>query len=90
MKSSYIIAAVVALSVTVWIVSGQIGETSSTEGISTMPSQAQADEVLPRVRVRELFAEERVNELKLFGRTEAERTRRTARVSSPRPRAVRL
>lgn len=74
MKSSYIIAAVVALSVTVWIVSGQIGETRSTEGVTAMPSQAQAEEVLPRVRVRELVAQERVNELKLFGRTEAERT----------------
>jgi len=71
MKRSYIIAIVVTVVVAGWIFSGQIGQSSVIEGIG--PEAAIADEVLPRVRVRTLAAEEHQNQIHLFGRTEAER-----------------
>lgn len=71
MKRSYLIAAIVAIAVAGWIFSGQIGESSVTEG--TAPGQAAAEEALTKVRVRSLVAEEHQNQILLFGRTEANR-----------------
>ncbi len=88
MKRSYIIAAVVATAVAGWILSGQIGETSVTEGVS--PRAAAAEEVLPMVRVRNLVAEEHQNQIILFGRTEAERRVKVMAETSGRVVAVRI
>ncbi|MBL6927641.1 MAG: efflux RND transporter periplasmic adaptor subunit [Rhodospirillales bacterium] len=73
MKRSYLFAVLVAISVVGWIMSGQIGQTSVTEGVDPIVATAAADEVLPKVRVRAMVAQERENEIFLFGRTEAVR-----------------
>ena len=94
MKKSLIIAALVAVGVTGWIVSGQFGadgivtkllagngaQHSVEMQIASTPAAdiaaakpADQDVALTQVRVREIFAEEWVNELVLSGRTEAER-----------------
>ncbi|MBT3358990.1 MAG: efflux RND transporter periplasmic adaptor subunit [Rhodospirillales bacterium] len=73
MKRSYLFAVLVAVSVLGWIMSGQIGQTSVTEGAEPIVGTAAADEVLPKVRVRTMVAQQRDNEIVLFGRTEAER-----------------
>ncbi|MBC8157881.1 MAG: efflux RND transporter periplasmic adaptor subunit [Alphaproteobacteria bacterium] len=80
MKRSYLFAILVALLVTGWILSGQIGQfgqpslASVTEGVDPIIATAAADEILPKVRVRAMIAQERNNEIVLFGRTEADRT----------------
>ena len=73
MKSSVIIATVIAVGVAGWILSGQMGgrETPPSTAVASADESAQP---LPRVRVRRSRAEERVRELSLFGRTEADRT----------------
>ena len=71
MKRSYIIAAGIAIAVTGWILSGQVGGCQAPD---TAPAAAAEPAVkLPQVRVRRLVAEERIGELVLFGRTEADR-----------------
>ncbi|MBE0533454.1 MAG: efflux RND transporter periplasmic adaptor subunit [Rhodospirillales bacterium] len=73
MKRSYLVAAGVAALVSGWVLSGQIGSGRVVEE-AVAPRAAIAEEVLPHVRVRALTAEDRVNELLLFGRSEAERS----------------
>lgn len=71
MKRSYIIATGIAIAVTGWILSGQVGGRQSPD---TEPAAAAEPEVQPpQVRVRRLVAQERIGELVLFGRTEADR-----------------
>ncbi|MDP6774848.1 MAG: efflux RND transporter periplasmic adaptor subunit, partial [Rhodospirillales bacterium] len=71
MRRSYVIAAGIAMAVTGWILSGQVGGRQSPD---TAPAAAAEPEAkLPQVRVRRLVAEERIGELVLFGRTEADR-----------------
>lgn len=71
MKRSYVIAGLMALAATGWIVSGQVG--GRPPAVPKAKPAVAAEQPLPRVRVRTLRAEERANELVLFGHTEAER-----------------
>ena len=79
MKRSYLIAAAVAIGVAGWIISGQMNgakaPTAPVEAAVVEAGEAAAEKVQPltSVRVRELVAMDRVNELVLFGRTEAVR-----------------
>lgn len=73
MKHSYLLAAGVAALVAGWVLSGQIDGTRATDQVAAVEPTA-TQEVLPRVRVRTMVAEDKVNEIRLFGRTEAERT----------------
>ena len=79
MKPSYLIAAGVAVLVTGWIASGQMNGASQVAGpedpaagenLAKAPDTAKA---LQAVRVRKVVAWDRVDELVLFGRTEAVR-----------------
>ena len=72
MRRSYVIASALAIGVAGWILSGQL------DGADAPRPPLQVEEArtvppLPRVRVRTFTARETVNELVLFGRTEAER-----------------
>jgi membrane fusion protein, multidrug efflux system len=76
MKPSYLIAAGVAVVVTGWIASGQMNGAKQV----AQPAETVADKPTPdtatalqAVRVRKLVAWDRINELVLFGRTEAVR-----------------
>ena len=73
MKSSYVIAAGMALAVAGWILSGQMGEGRTPDDDEPAAGEP-ADDALPEVRVRARSAREHVRELVLYGRTEAERT----------------
>lgn len=75
MKRSYLIAAGIAFAAAGWILSGQVDgniETDRAEPASA-PAAAEVAVALPQVRVRSSTARERVSELVLFGRSEAER-----------------
>ncbi|MCP5374044.1 MAG: efflux RND transporter periplasmic adaptor subunit [Hyphomicrobiales bacterium] len=76
MKSSYVIAGILALAVGGWIASGQF-DGNAAEGDGKAESAATdvpAAEAKPvKVRVRLIQGQQRVNELVLFGRTEADR-----------------
>ena len=71
MKRSYVIAAGIAMAVTGWILSGQVGGRQAPDTAPAAAAEPAAK--LPQVRVRRLVAEERIGELVLFGRTEADR-----------------
>lgn len=71
MRRSYLIAAGIALVVAGWILSGQVDGNIETE--KAEPQPAPAVDALPLVRVRDSLARERIIELVLFGRSEAER-----------------
>jgi len=74
MKTSYYIAAGVALVSAAWVVAGQLHDapaTEATEAAGTTPAEEQA--ALPAVRVREQTATPRAVEVILRGRTEAVR-----------------
>jgi multidrug efflux system membrane fusion protein len=71
MKRSYLLAALMTVAATGWILSGQVGGKSPAP--EAEPATAPGERPVPQVRVRMLRAEERPNELRLFGRTEAER-----------------
>jgi membrane fusion protein, multidrug efflux system len=73
MRRSYLIAASLSLGIAGWIVSGQLDGASTPHRPSSAASDMGATPPLPRVRVRASTARETVNELVLFGRTEAER-----------------
>ncbi|MBT5415412.1 MAG: efflux RND transporter periplasmic adaptor subunit [Rhodospirillaceae bacterium] len=74
MKSSHIIAIVLAVGVAGWIVSGQFGESGPPANASDPQSANAAPErAVPRVQTRVLHAEDLVSELVLTGRTEASR-----------------
>jgi len=71
MKTSYYVAAAVALVAGGWVLSGQFHEVPATEPGEASP--AAADTALPMVRVRQQTAEPRAVEVILRGRTEAVR-----------------
>jgi len=71
MKRSYIIAAGIAVAVTSWILSGQLGGRQAPDASPAAAAEPAVKQ--PQVRVRRLVAEERIGELVLFGRTEADR-----------------
>jgi len=71
MKRSYLVAALMAVAATGWILSGQVG--GKAQAPDAKPVAAPGERPVPQVRVRALRAEDRPNELRLFGRTEAER-----------------
>lgn len=72
MRRSYVLAAALAIGVSGWILSGQLdGADSPRQPLQVKEARTVAS--LPRVRVRTFTARETVNELVLFGRTEAER-----------------
>ena len=82
MKSSIVIAALIALVASGWILSGQFGDDAGTKrGEATAAQQnAQAKAIvpvqlapLPQVRVRQSIAEPMVNEIVVRGQTEASR-----------------
>ena len=76
MKPSYLIAAGVAVVVAGWIASGQMNGASQVAGPEDLVNEAPAPDkavALQAVRVRKLVAWDRVDELVLFGRTEAVR-----------------
>lgn len=74
LKPSYIIAAVVAVAATGWVLSGQIGNTEGAAD-SAVPALAPTQpERPPQVRVRIQRAESHAAEIVLRGRTEAERS----------------
>jgi multidrug efflux system membrane fusion protein len=75
MKNSYIVAAGLAVAVTGWVLSGQIGEGRTPDGAAPdrMAADDGARQRLAEVRVRRLEALEHVREIVLYGRTEADR-----------------
>lgn len=79
MKSSYIIALVIALAVAVWLASPYIGDLggeaeTADESTAAIPTPSAPEEKAPmRVQVRDSVAEIRVNHLVLTGQTEASR-----------------
>ncbi|HEC14660.1 MAG TPA: efflux RND transporter periplasmic adaptor subunit [Rhodospirillales bacterium] len=73
MKRSYVIAGVLAAVSILWVVSGQFKEKKETPGAG-LKAVAGGQKTLPQVRVHTYSAQKKVNELVLFGRTEAVRT----------------
>ncbi len=72
MRRSWIIAALIAVVATAWIMSGQIGESNVTNG-QEATEQAAPERPVPQVRVERRSAEPMVNTLILQGRTLADR-----------------
>lgn len=74
MKLSHIIALVLALGVSGWIVSGQFGESGPPANAGdAQTASATPEKAAPRVQTRVLHAEELISEIVLTGRTEASR-----------------
>jgi membrane fusion protein, multidrug efflux system len=73
MKTSYYIAAAVALAAAAWVLSGQLHDAPATEATATTATSAAQQAPLPSVRVRVQTAEPRAVEIILRGRTEAVR-----------------
>ena len=76
MKRSYLVAFGLAVAVAAWILSGQVGGNRPPAELDAKAAAqtGQAGQAgVPQVRVRAIAAEERLNELTLFGRTEAVR-----------------
>ena len=73
MKRSYIIAALLALAATAWVLSGELAGERQAEA-QKPPAQLAAAQQLATVRVRQQSAAPRVTELMLRGRTEALRS----------------
>ncbi len=71
MKRSYVIAGALAAVSVLWIVSGQFKDAEETADPKAVTG---GQKTLPQVRVRTFTAQKRMNELVLFGRTEAVRT----------------
>lgn len=74
MKSSYLIAAGIAVAVTAWLASGLIDLGSDEDEPGPRPVAEADGATLAAVQVRSLTAEPHVREIVLFGRTEANRT----------------
>ncbi len=74
MKTSYLIALLLALAAVGWIVSGQLGENRLKAEAQKPPVELNESRQAPQVRVRVQKAEPHVTELILRGRTEADRT----------------
>ena len=73
MKRSYIIAGILALAATGWMVSGWIGESDRPKTGRKPPADLSLAETVPTVRVRRQSAEPHTLEVILRGRTEAMR-----------------
>ena len=73
MKRSYLIAGVLALAATGWVVSGQVEQDRSPSAARKAPADLIATQSVPTVRVRMLIAQPRQAEVILRGRTEATR-----------------
>lgn len=73
MKSSYLIALLLALAAVGWIVSGQLGDSKQGAEAQKPPVELNETKLAPQVRVRIQTAEPHVTELILRGRTEADR-----------------
>ncbi|MGE0746631.1 MAG: efflux RND transporter periplasmic adaptor subunit [Rhodospirillales bacterium] len=73
MRSSYIVAAVIAVAAAGWIASGQFGGTDRPAEASAPSAQAPVAAPLPAVRVRTLTAQTREREIIVNGRSEASR-----------------
>ncbi|MDX1401809.1 MAG: efflux RND transporter periplasmic adaptor subunit, partial [Kiloniellales bacterium] len=73
MKSSYIFAALLAILVTGWILSGQLAEGNGQPEVKKPPANLAAIDKLPSVRVKEEAAEARTVSIVIRGRSEAVR-----------------
>lgn len=77
MKKSYVLAAILAVAVGGWILSGQLGtEAPGKVETASPPAGVQAEPEAappPQVRVKNLVGELRANQLVILGRTEASR-----------------
>jgi multidrug efflux system membrane fusion protein len=73
MKTSYYIAAGVALAGAAWVLSGQLHDAPATEATTAAATPETGEGALPSVRVRTQTAESRAVEVILRGRTEAVR-----------------
>ena len=73
MSRPIVIAAIIVVVATGWIVSGQFGENSQNQQ-PRQAAEAKAEAAAPAVRVRVQTAERRITEIVLFGRTEADRS----------------
>ena len=72
MKLSYVVAGVLALATTGWVLSGQL---ETEDNAAAVPSaQAKTEPALPQVRVRQQTAEPRMAKIVLRGRTAASRS----------------
>ncbi len=69
MKRSYLIAGSIALLAFIWVISGQFSSAPENDSIKKTADQEKA----PQVRVKRMIAQDRVGEVILFGRTEADR-----------------
>lgn len=74
MKTSYVIAILLALAAAGWIISGQVGEGKRTAEAQKPPVDLTETRRAPMVRVRIQKAQPHITELILRGRTEADRT----------------
>ncbi len=75
LRGSYVTAALIAAAVGLWLVSGQVGPGTGSEAPPAVPTAATAaaERPLPRVRVREVRAEERVRDVVVRGETRPSR-----------------
>jgi multidrug efflux system membrane fusion protein len=73
MKRSYLIAGILALAATGWVVSGQVDQDGSPKTARKPPADLTATQIVPTVRVRRLIAQPHQAEVILRGRTEATR-----------------
>ena len=72
MKSSHIIALVLAVGVAGWILSGQFGESGPpAQAGDPQTANAAPDKAIPRVQTRVLHAQDLVSDIVLTGRTES-------------------
>ena len=73
MKRSYLMAGILALAATGWVVSGQVGQDGNPKADRKPPADLTATQIVPTVRVRRLIAQPHQAEVILRGRTEATR-----------------
>ncbi len=73
MKRSYLIAGILALAATGWVVSGQVDQDGNPKAARKPPADLTATQIVPTVRVSVLIAQPRQAEVVLHGRTEATR-----------------
>lgn len=73
MNRSILIAIVIALAVTLWVVSGQFGEPPEMAAVTVDTEQAAEDKPPQSVRVLASSAEMTPEVIRIFGRTEADR-----------------
>ena len=79
MKRSYLIAGILALAATGWVVSGQIEPEGSPKAARKPPADLTATQIVPTVRVRRLIAQPRQAEVILRGPAQRRPGRSTSR-----------